>query len=144
MRWWPWLVLAGCSGTEPKDGHSAEPGACALAEAVQTCPSCTDGPMRCSFGWTSTVSGTCGECQARHTLYAALCDAGETANADRIEAETVCEAVTCELRYDCACEPYCFAAPGPPTQSTTTPCTCPTPPIDPGTCAWNGAECAFE
>jgi hypothetical protein len=152
MRWFAALAAVGCAGLDTKGEHSATgpSPACALAEASQTCPSCTEGPLQCTFGATAVIEGSCGECQARHALYQALCDAGEAASADAIEAQTVCVPVDCEVRYACDCSAECVAAPSPAADpatatATTTPCTCATPPTTlPGTCEWNGAECTFQ
>lgn len=64
--------------------------ACDLAAANDACPECSDGEVECTFRDTSVTAVSCGDCQARSGLYQDLCDAGETATAADIEAETVC------------------------------------------------------
>ena len=84
-RWLSLLSLSACL-----DGLGGDPGACDLAEENQTCPECSSGPTTCTFGDTSVTENSCGDCQARSALYSELCDNGETASADHIEADTVC------------------------------------------------------
>ncbi len=79
--------LAAC---DPGTGGGGELESCDLAADSQTCPACVDGLVTCTFGEVSATEGSCGDCQARAALYQALCDAGETASADEIEADTVC------------------------------------------------------
>ena len=148
---WLFLVGVGCVGSTTKGGEhsSVAVGACELAAQSQTCPSCYDGPWTCTYGGTSATVGSCGECQARASLYQALCDAGNPAAADEIEAGTTCAATTCVVTYGCSCTPSCepAAVSGEADAATATsdPCsTCPTPEDPPGPCAWDGAACAFQ
>ena len=85
-RWLPLLSLSACIGDLEGDAD-----ACDLAEENQACDDCTTGPATCTFGDTSVTEPSCGDCQARSALYSELCDNGETASAEEIEAETVCE-----------------------------------------------------
>ena len=139
-RWLPLLSLSACIGGDLDE----ESDACDLAESHQTCPECTSGPMTCSFGDTSVTEGSCGDCQARAALYSELCANGETASAEEIEAETVCEPTVCEVWYDgCvdACEPLCVDAATIPETTCDMGCSTPLPP--PGLCLWAGNECGW-
>jgi len=132
------LAFASCIGGETEP----DPEACALAVESQTCPSCTSGPMTCTFGDTSVTEGSCGECQARASLYQALCDAGEDAARAEIEEDTVCEPATCEVYYDACsdpCLPTCVLGSEIPDSTCDMACLTPLPP--PGVCAWNGSGC---
>ena len=138
IRWLSLLPLAACLGT------SEDPGACELADENQACPECSSGPTTCSFGDTSVTENSCGDCQARSGLYAELCDAGETATREEIEAQTVCEPTVCEVWYEgCSdpCTPQCVPAASIPDTTCDMGCTNPTPP--PGECTWTGSECGF-
>jgi hypothetical protein len=138
-RWLSLLSLSACFG---ELGGSTE--ACDLAASHQTCPECSSGPTTCSFGDTSVTENSCGDCQARSALYSELCDQGETASTDQIEAETVCEPTACEVFYDgCAdpCQPTCVPADAIP--ETTCDLGCPTVEPPPGECTWTGSECGF-
>ena len=79
------LSLVACLDPLEGDGD-----ACDLADEHQGCDDCTTGPTTCTFGDTSVTENSCGDCQARSALYNQLCDDGETASADEIEADTVC------------------------------------------------------
>ncbi len=80
-----WLAACGEGA-----GGGGTDGACELADSIQGCDECDNGPLTCTFGDVSETRVSCGECQARSALYDALCDAGETATAEQIEADTVC------------------------------------------------------
>jgi len=144
------FVLAACGGDKGSDGDdsglSGGDGACELAAASQTCPSCSDGLVTCSYGDTTVTRNSCGFCQAEAELWTALCDAGETASADTLQAETVCEYTPeCHVVYTgCpACTPACL--PVDMTLSTTcTTATCATPDDPPGECVTMGGGCAFQ
>lgn len=149
MRWWFLAVAAGCAGVGPKSDSGSGGDACALAEASQTCPECSDGPWACAYGGAQVVRGSCGDCQVRHELYQALCDAGETASAADLEAGTRCAAAPCAwVLPACGCTPECandpdFGAAGAaPSSSSATQCSpCPTPDEPVGECSWDGARC---
>lgn len=151
MRWWVVIAVGGtgCAGIgTAKDDSTAPPGACALAEASDGCPSCYEGPYTCAFEGTWVARGSCGDCSARQALYQALCDAGSPASADAIEAGISCAPTECEVVYGCACTPTCdTVVPAGSTAadvSSMTPCTpCATPEPEPGPCAWNGSACGF-
>lgn len=86
-----WVLMGvACAGTPDIDTAAPVLESCELAEASQTCPSCSDGPLTCEFEGVSVTANSCGECQARGTLYQQLCDDGELATADEIEAGTTC------------------------------------------------------
>lgn len=139
-----WLALVvGCgTATSGTTGDSAADGACALAADHQTCPSCSDGPWTCTYDETTVTVASCGGCQARGQLYSTLCEAGENDYADTIEALTICEAVTCEVRNPCGCTPECVQSN---TLITTVDCAelCDPPVEGPGTCAWTGTDCGW-
>lgn len=150
-RWIPLaLALAACSGggkgSDGDDSGLDGDGACELAARSQTCPSCSDGPVTCTFGDTSVTRNSCGWCQAEAELWQTLCDQGEAAPAETIEADTTCEfTVECHVVYTgCpACTPTCL--PTNMTLSTTCPGqTCPTPEDPPGECVAVGGGCAFQ
>ena len=64
--------------------------ACALADANSICPACDSGEATCTYGEYSVTLGSCGDCQARATLYLDLCDAGITDDEQTIEDGTEC------------------------------------------------------
>ena len=136
-RWLPLLSLTACIGDVEGD-----PDACDLAAEHEACPECSSGPMTCSFGDTSVTANSCGDCQARSGLYNELCDEGEVATREEIEADTVCEPTVCEVWYDgCTdvCEPLCVDASSIPDTTCDMGCSTPLPP--PGECSWNGSQC---
>ena len=67
-----------------------ETGACELAAEREGCPECADGTVTCTFGNSSVTEISCGGCQAESALLAELCDAGETASREAIEAGMEC------------------------------------------------------
>lgn len=74
-----WLV--GCAGKTD---------ACKLAADNEGCPECYSGDVTCSFGEFEATEGSCGDCQARSALYAALCDAEIEDDEDTIVDGTTC------------------------------------------------------
>jgi len=79
-RWMAVVALVACG----------EPPACDLAEE-HDCPSCSDGPVTCTFEDTSVTRNSCGDCQALAGLYQELCDAGDGSSQAEIVDGTVCE-----------------------------------------------------
>ncbi|MEM6930981.1 MAG: hypothetical protein AAF602_28860 [Myxococcota bacterium] len=79
---------------DPVDSMAFPLSACDLAMEFQACPECYSGEVECVFRDTAVTAGSCGDCQARGGLYAELCDAGVTAPAADIEAETTCTNLT--------------------------------------------------
>jgi hypothetical protein len=89
------VAFVSCTGGATTEEY--ELASCALAAESQTCDECTTGPMTCTFGDTSVTANSCVDCQARADLYQALCDAGEDASREEIEADTVCDPVVATL-----------------------------------------------
>ena len=82
------LGLAPACGEE--DTGDADLPACGLAGSLETCNECYSGEVTCTYDEWSETAGSCGDCQARSALYAALCEAGVEDSAATIEAETTC------------------------------------------------------
>lgn len=139
MTWWAVLGLSVGCGTETGVGDPSS-GACSLAASVGDCPACSDGPWTCVYGDTEVTVESCGGCQARAALYDALCEAGENDLADTIEVLTTCSALTCEVRYNCSCEPICEPSNVPPVGCPTA---CEAKGPLPGECGWTGEGCGW-
>jgi hypothetical protein len=90
MRWTIlFSVLAACDPGTGGGGGDLE--SCELAEDSQTCPECSNGPVTCTFEDVAETANSCGDCQARGTLYQTLCDMGEEASREEIEEGTSCD-----------------------------------------------------
>jgi len=88
------LLFAGCIGggdDDPTDSGLLDSEACELAADHDACPECSSGPATCTFEDTTVTENSCGDCQARSTLYQQLCDDGSEATRSTIEDETVCD-----------------------------------------------------
>jgi hypothetical protein len=81
---WMVVFLVGCPGTSDLSD------ACRLAAEGGDCPECADGDVTCTLDGVEVTEMSCGGCQARVALIAALCDAGSTVTEEEIEAEGVC------------------------------------------------------
>lgn len=129
------IALHGCGA----GSDTGADGACSLP--VLPCPECSDGLESCGYAGVEVVSPSCGDCQARSGLYAALCAAGSTDSAADIEAGAVCEPVTCDAVYDCSCTPECRLS----NVDFTASCeSCPTQEPPPGECGWTGDGCDWQ
>jgi ribosomal protein S27AE len=85
------FLLAGCPGkSDSNESATTALDACTLAASHTSCPECSNGEITCTYGDVSATRNSCGDCQARSALYAALCDAGVTDNTATIEAGTTC------------------------------------------------------
>ena len=144
------LVLGACIGGGSKDDtdDTGDVEACALAADSQTCPECSNGPITCTYGDESATANSCGDCQARSTLYQQLCDAGVTDDRATIEADTVCSPVACVVVYDTCndpCEPLCVPEHQVGDVATSCDLGCAdTAMPDPGECVNDGFGCAFQ
>lgn len=85
------LFLTGpLSGCGDKDSAAVEVPACGLADDHASCNECYSGEVTCTYGDESATAGSCGDCQARGALYAALCEAGVADSREALEAGTSC------------------------------------------------------
>jgi hypothetical protein len=86
------LGLMACGGDKDSGETGSEPvsGACELLGEWESCPACYDGEVTCSYGDESVTEGSCGDCQARVSLYGQLCDGGVSDSRDDIEAGVSC------------------------------------------------------
>lgn len=148
--------VAACVGGKGDDtdetGAAVE--ACDLAESSQTCPECSNGEITCSFVGISATAPSCGDCQARGLLYQQLCDEGVVADAETIEADTVCAPPSCVVITDnCQdpCAPLCVRADSQGGDAALSPATttcdiacADTAVEDPGECVWDGFGCVFQ
>jgi hypothetical protein len=64
--------------------------ACTLADEHSACDECYSGEVTCEYDEYSATEGSCGDCQARSSLYADLCSADVPDSRADIEAGTIC------------------------------------------------------
>ena len=64
--------------------------ACTLADEHSGCDECYSGEVTCEYDEYSATEGSCGDCQARSSLYADLCSADVPDSRADIEAGTSC------------------------------------------------------
>jgi hypothetical protein len=72
------------------DTGAALTDACTLADEHSTCDECYSGEVTCEYDEYSATEGSCGDCQARSSLYADLCSADVPDSRADIEAGTIC------------------------------------------------------
>lgn len=84
-----------CVDPDPVPIDSGAPvAACELASDYFACPECYSGEVECTFRDIRVVEGSCGDCQARGSLYQELCDLGLADSASEIETQTTCTNLT--------------------------------------------------
>lgn len=145
------LALCACTGSPATKDDTGTPdtptGACALAAESQSCPSCSEGDLTCTYGAVSVTAGSCGECQARSALYQALCDAGVTDSREAITEGVTCAPPDCVVWVDTCtdpCAPLCVPEHIVPAD-TTCDLGCPDTALpDPGDCVRVGPSCTFQ
>ena len=81
------LLLTACPGTDDPTGITD---ACRIVDEGMGCPECADGDVTCSLDGLERTEMSCGGCQARASLIAALCDAGSQVTEAEIDDDMVC------------------------------------------------------
>jgi hypothetical protein len=93
------LTLGACGDKDDSGaddtGAGADTGAalteaCTLADEHSTCDECYSGEVTCEYDEYSATESSCGDCQARSSLYADLCSADVPDSRADIEAGTIC------------------------------------------------------
>jgi hypothetical protein len=72
------------------DTGAALTDACTLADEHSGCDECYSGEVTCEYDEYSATESSCGDCQARSSLYADLCSADVPDSRADIEAGTIC------------------------------------------------------
>jgi hypothetical protein len=62
-----------------------------VCQGIGYCPDCGGPEVTCTFGGLQVTEPSCDGCQARRSLYEALCDAGSEVSLEEVTASMVCD-----------------------------------------------------